>query len=212
MDTFKMFKSIIKKTKSTFLEFKKTAYHHYGASPVSYLKFMYYSVFRLNTFIVYENNLQRELPDHNLDYEFNVIKPDVNQLEKIRNGKDLPREFYYDRIHGVKKCFVAYSNEKLAYIHWVYSRGDYSRFLRIGDGVVELNYNTTLPEFRGRRLSAKMMGFICHELKKEGVKKVIGIIHEDNIASIKCIKQAGFREVRRIKALGPFNRKYRFDN
>jgi RimJ/RimL family protein N-acetyltransferase len=205
-----MFKSTTKKAKGTLIELRKTAYHHYGESPISFIKFIYYSIFRLNTFIIYENNLREKQPAHNLDDDFKVIIPDAAQLNKIRNGKDLPREFYYDKIHGVKNCYVAFCNNKLAYIHWIYRKGDYSRFLKLGDGVVELNYNTTLPEFRGRRLSAKMMGFICHELKKEGIKKVIGIIHEDNIASIKCIKLAGFKEVRRIKALGPFNRKYRY--
>jgi RimJ/RimL family protein N-acetyltransferase len=89
----------------------------------------------------------------------------------------------------------------------VFFKGDYSRFLILRDGIAELNYNTTMPEFRGIWLSAKMMAYISKDLQEEGYKKVMGVIHEFNIPSIKCIKRAGFVEVERIRALGPFNRR-----
>ncbi len=197
----------LKKLLSTTSNFKKTAYHHYGRSPLSLLKFMYYSGIRINTFIVYENDLTKELRDHNLDTDFRIVKPTMEELEKIRTGMDLPREFYYDRIYNAKTCYLALKDDKVAYIHWVLFRGDYSRFLILRDGIAELNYNTTMPEFRGIWLSAKMMAYISKDLQEEGYKKVMGVIHEFNIPSIKCIKRAGFVEVERIRALGPFNRR-----
>jgi RimJ/RimL family protein N-acetyltransferase len=162
---------------------------------------------RINTFIIYKNDLTKKLPPDNLDPEFEVIKPTLEELDKLRLGKTLPREFYYDKIYNVETCYLAFSRSELAYIHWVFFKGDYSRFLILSDGVAELNYNTTLPKFRGRRLSAKMMAYISKDLQDSGYKKVMGIIHEHNIASIKCIEQAGFKEVRRIKALGSFHKK-----
>ena len=197
----------LKKLKLTIKDFRKTAYHHYGNSPLSYFKFLYYSGLRINTFFVYENDLTRELPPHNLDPEFEVIKPSLEELDKIRSGKGLPREFYYDELLNVRTCYLAFCNGQLAYIHWLFFKGDYSRFLILSDGVAELNYNTTLPGFQGRRLSAKMMAYISKDLQNSGYTKVMGIIHEENIPSIKCILQAGFKETGHFKALGPLHRR-----
>ena len=199
--------SNLKKFRVTLNNFKKTAYHHYGDSPLSYFKFIYYSGLRINTFIVYENDLARELPPHDLDSEFEVIKPSLEELRNIRIGKNLPREFYYDQLLNASTCYLAFCEGELAYIHWLFFKGDHSRFLILSDGVAELNYNTTLPGFKGRRLSAKMMAYISKDLQNSGYSKVMGIIHERNIASIKCILLAGFRETGRIKALGPLHRK-----
>ncbi len=147
------------------------------------------------------------MPDHNIDSDFRVIKPTLDELEIIREGRNLSREFYYDKILNAMTCYIAFHGDEIAYIHWVFFKGDYSRFLVLRDGVAELNYNTTLPEFRGRWLSAKMMAYISKDLQEAKYKKVMGVIHEFNYPSIKCIKRAGFVEVSRIKTLGPLHKK-----
>jgi len=120
---------------------------------------------------------------------------------------DLPREFYYDRIYNAKTCYLAFKDDKVAYIHWVLFKGDYSRFLNLSDGVSELNYNTTLPEFRGHSLATKMMAYISKDLKQIGYKKLMGVVHEFNYPQNKSMIKAGFNELTRIRALGPFNRR-----
>ena len=147
------------------------------------------------------------LRNHNIDPDFRVVKPTIEELDKIRTGKDLPREFYYDKIYNAKTCYLALKDDQIAYIHWVLFRGDYSRFLNLSDGVAELNYNTTLPEFRGHSLAAKVMAYISKDLQRIGYKKLMGVVHEFNYPQNKCMLKAGFEEVTRIKALGPFNRK-----
>lgn len=191
----------------TIKEFKNTAYHHYGKTPFSLIKFIYYSGFRINTFIVYENDLTKKLSEHNLDANFKIVKPTIKELELIREGIILPREFYYDKIYNAKTCYLAFRGDKVAYIHWVLSKGDYSRFLNISTGVAELNYNTTLPEFRGYSLAAKVMAYISLDLQSSGCRKLMGVVHEFNYPQNKCMLKAGFREVARIKAIGPFNKK-----
>lgn len=191
----------------TVNNFKDVAYHHYGSHPLSLIKFIYYSLFRINTFIVFECDLNRPLPPIEYDEQFKVLKPTIEELDNVRNGKDLPREFYYDKFHGVKTCYLALYQNEIAYIHWVYFKGDYSRFLRLREGVAEINYLTTLPKFRGTKLSSRMLVFTANDFQKLGYKKILIVVHQNTVALIKNIKQAEFREVRRLKVLGPFHRK-----
>jgi len=198
---------MVRKLIITAKELKKTAYHHYGNNFLSLFKFVYYSILRINRFNIYENKFSQDEVLIKLDPEYKIVVPSLSELNKIREGEKLPREFYYDRIHKLKKCYLAFKGKELAYIHWVQFKGDHSRFLVLGDNVAELNYNTTLPSHRGKYLSAKMMSYISKDLKKHGIKKVMGVIHEKNLASIKTIEKAGFSRVGVIKALGPFNKK-----
>jgi len=97
----------------TLKNIKKTAYHHYGKSWLSLPKFLYYSVFHINTFVLLVAELDKELPPYPLEPEFRVIKPSLEELDQLREGKDLSREFYYDRIHGVKTCYLILNNKNL---------------------------------------------------------------------------------------------------
>ena len=195
------------KIKKTLTEIKKTSYHHYGPHPSSVFKFLYYSLFRINRFILFEKNLAEEIPDISPEPEFQVIIPTMVELDALRGRQELPREFFYDQIHNVKTCFLALHQGEIAYIHWVYFRGDYSRFLNIGEGSAEINYATTLPKFRGRNLSGKMFALSTRYLKKRGLKRVYMLCHEENPPIIKSFKKAGYQEIRRITSIGPFNRR-----
>ena len=198
----------LKKVFFTLKELKKTADHHYGKNIGSLPKFIYYSFFKINTFVVVGMDLNKELPKYPLDPEFKVIKPTIEELNKLREGKDLPREFYYDQIHGVKTCYIAIAGDEIAYIHWIYLKGDYNRFLKLKSEVAELNYNTTLPKFRGKRLQTKMLCHILEDLKKNGFRLAIGVVHSNNPPALKGAFRAGFVEKGKIKTFGPFNKKY----
>ncbi len=142
-----------------------------------------------------------------IDPEYTLLIPTMEQLRKIRTGKELPREFYYNDIHRVETCFLLMAGDDIAYIHWVYKKGDYSRFIKFKDGTAEINYATTLPKHRGRKLSAKMFSFTSKFLKNLGFKKVIVVCNENNPAVIKTFLMAGFKEVARITAYGLLNKR-----
>ena len=205
------FNRIIHITKKIFFfmrSLKETVNHQYGTSLIDYLRFFYCSFLRINNFIVFENDLSQEISKLEIDSDFQIIKPTLEQLEQFRKGKKLPREFYCDKMYNAKNCYLVLHGTELAYIHWIFFNGDRSRFLRLEDNkTAELNYNTTLFKFRGRRLSAKVMSYISKDLQQSGYNKVVGVIHEDNIPSIKCIKISGFREINKIKTIGRFHRK-----
>lgn len=193
----------------TLKEFKKTAYHHYGNRFSSIFKFIYYSLFKINTFVVVAFYLDKQIPEYPLDSDFVVLKPTLVELENYRKNLELPREFYYDKIHGIKTCYLAFCDGELAYIHWIYLKGDYNRFLNLSNNVGELNYNTTLRKFRRRGLMGKMLVYILKDLKDQGFKKAVGVINAENAPALKGSFNVGFEEARRIKTFGPFNRKYK---
>jgi len=197
-----------KKLIRTLRNYRKTAYHHFGNTPTSIVKFSYYSLFKRNLFIVFGISLDKAIPDCPLDPDFTVIKPTLEELRKLREGKELPREFSYDEFHGVRRCYVALCDGDLAYIHWVYVKGDYNRFLRLSEGVAELNYNTFLPKYRGKGLAAKMQVYILKDLQKEGFRMVVGVVHSENPPALKTALKVGFQEIGRIRTIGPFSRRF----
>jgi hypothetical protein len=198
----------IRKILLTLKELKKTAYHHYGDSISSIPKFFYYSFFKVNTFVVVGFDLKGEIPVYPLDPGFIVLKPTIEELKNYRSGKNLPREFYYDQIHGIKTCYLVLYGNEIAYIHWIYLKGDYNRFLKLSDGTAELNYNTTLPKFRGRGLMGRVMVCILSDLKKQGYTKAIGVVNAENPPALKSTIKAGFVELGRLKTFGPINKKF----
>lgn len=186
---------------------KKTAYHHYGRSPFSFIRLIYYSLFRVNTFLVFESDLRRELPEIGFDTKIRLISPSLEELDRLRQGKDLPIEFFCDQIHNAKTCCIGLSGGEIACVHWVYSKGEYSRFVILGQDVCEINHFAILPRFRGRKWSMMMLEYSFKSLQKLGYKKVAVVVHENNIAFIKNIKRLDFKETKRIRTIGPFNRK-----
>jgi hypothetical protein len=200
---------MINKLYFTITNIRKTAYQHYGPSPFSLLKFIYYGLFRVNMFILFENDLKNEIPAYKIDNKFTLLMPSIIELDEMRKGKDLPREFYYDKIHNVKKCFVVTCDGEMAYIHWVYFKGDHNRFLKLEDFSAELNYAYTQERFKGQGLYKYTIAYSTQYLKSVGYKKVIGICHIENYPVIKTLTNIGFREKKRFIAIGPFNGKYR---
>ena len=168
----------------------------------------YYSLFWINTFVLYERELDDSVLPVRLNPEFRVIKPTIKELQAIREGRDSPREFYYDRFHGVGNCYVVLCGDEPAYIHWVYIKGDPNRFLRLGRDVAEFNYSTTLPKFRGRKLMVNVTLYMMNDLKQLGIRKVVAVINALNPPALRSCESAGFRKVRTIRTLGYLNRKY----
>jgi RimJ/RimL family protein N-acetyltransferase len=169
---------------------------------------IYHSALRINTFVLFERKLDDVLSPVCLSSEYTVVKPSTEELEAMRARKELPREFYCDRFHGVKNCYVVMHGPEPAYIHWIYVKGDANRFLRLGDRVAEVNYITTLPQFRGKKLMARMMVLTMNDLKGIGYKKLVSVVNSYNPPAMKSMRAAGFKEVRTIRALGFLNRKY----
>ena len=91
--------------------------------------------------------------------------------------------------------FVALVKGKIAAIDWVVYPGEYSRFLNIKEGDVELNYNTVLPRYQGKGISGKLKAYIIMDCIKEKHKRMFCVVNVDNIPQYKLLIRLGFEPV-----------------
>jgi len=152
------------------------------------------------TFVLYGRPTGPDVAGLEPDPDCVIREGSLDELERIREATPgLPREFYVDRTHGGRHFFIAYVNGKAAHIHWIFARGDYSRFFRIDSpATVEVNYISTVPGFEGRRLQAKVLNFACRELHRAGYQRIVSAVSIGNVPSIKGMERAGLREIRRV--------------
>src|ERR1039457_875573 len=184
---------------------KSTVESLYGKGWFSYVKYLYYGLFRINTFIVYELTLDRVFVEIPLGDDVKILRPTTEELDVIRGVRVLPKAFHIDKTDGIKCCYLLTKNGEPVYVHWISYHGDTSRFVRIGKKTARITYIFTLPEFRGEGYYYKMIPLTANELRSQGIKRLFPVIHDGNVAAIKSVTKAGFKELARIKALGPFN-------
>lgn len=183
----------------------KTIHGQYGTGPLAFFRAFYYSFVSLNTFIVFEFDLQAELPQYKSIHDYKFVSLSLEDLKFLREKKSYPREFYMDSIVGLKCNQVLLKNNQLVYIHWLRFPGDVGRFTRLKSGTVEITHLFTLPSERGRGLAWVAVAATVAMLKEQGYEKLIAIVHKGNIASIKTFEAVRFKPVMYLKALGQFN-------
>lgn len=184
---------------------KSTVESLYGKGWFSYVKYLYYGL-KVNTFVVYELPLDREFAEKPIGEDVILLKPSTEELDRIREGRTLPKAFHIDKTDGIKCCYLLIRNGEPAYIHWISYHGDKSRFVKLGKKTTRITYIFTMPEHRGEGYYFKMIPATANELRKQGIEKLVTVIHDGNISAIKSVTKAGFKEYARIKALGPFNK------
>ncbi|SDB58073.1 Acetyltransferase (GNAT) domain-containing protein [Desulfonatronum thiosulfatophilum] len=190
--------------------FRQSAYTRYGAGFPGICKFLYYSLFRVNTFIVFSCG-RGETSKPDMPVELRIVRGDHHQLGLVRGRYALPGEFYCDLSHNVHDYFMGLWNEFPAYVHWIFPPGKASRFLELGPGCAEVNYMLTLPDYRGRHLCSLILACTIHELMAENVQRIYCVVHDANIASIKAVQRSGFQEMQRVRSIGPFNFRIKVD-
>ena len=183
----------------------RTIHGQYGTGPLAFAKAFYYSFFNLNTFIVFEFDLRSETLQFKSTYDYQFTSLSLEDLRSLRDQKTYPREFYMDRIGGLKSNQVLLINGQLVYIHWLRFPGDVGRFTRLKAGTVEVTHLFTLPSERGKGLAEVAVAATMSMLKAQGFNKMIAIVHKGNIATIKTFEAVRFKPVQYLKALGQFN-------
>lgn len=132
----------------------------------------------------------------------------LEALQDLRRGRDdLPFEFYCDEVFGFREPYLAFYEDELAAIHWLVRRGEPSRFLTLGEGDAELNYNTVLPRFRGKRIAQALMTHLIRASHARGDARLFGVVHVSNIPQWKQMIDLGFEPVDVVVHFGPFRPK-----
>jgi len=200
-----MYKVLFKRFAATINHLTKSIEAQYGSLFPGILQFIYYGFLRRNRFIVFVHDLETQCNVRIAVQNLVISNPSEKELDDIRNNIELPREFFCDQTYGASKCYLALIDNRPAYIHWVFDCRHSSRFLRIQNGDVEVNYMLTLPDYRRQGLCVNVLNQTVNNMKAEGKNRVFCVVHDRNIASIKAVKKAGFREYTQVTTIGPFN-------
>ncbi|MDZ7697270.1 MAG: hypothetical protein U5R49_10220 [Deltaproteobacteria bacterium] len=171
---------------------------------VNTLKWIYYGYFKANNFIVFYKNLTQPSPAGSTNTYVKCIRASLDTLRAIR-GKEketLPVEFYADTVHHLSTPYLAFLDDNVAAIHWLVYPGEESRFLTLLEGDVEINYNTVLKEYRGRRIAESLMCFMINACQEEGQKRMFGVVHVSNIPQYKPMLRLGFEPVEVLTHFG----------
>jgi len=181
----------------------------YGTGVQKYVKFLYYSIFRINTFVVMfaDKNSLEGYADMFPELDWKEIS--LKSLDSYRQGKQLPREYYVDEMGWSRRCFGVWEDGTPCHIHWVHQGEDHSRFLKLGDADAEINHIVTMPGQRGKGLCAKAIRLTLRQLFDEGVERVYSVVHSENVASCRALAKAGMRPLMTLHSVGPFNFKTR---
>jgi GNAT superfamily N-acetyltransferase len=158
---------------------------------------------RVNNFLVFHIDLRKPFSPTPVPETLELKCSSVEELKRLRSGRDdLPVEFYCDETHGFTKPFLAFSGGEMAAIHWLVMPGQRSRFLDMKPGDVELNYNTVLPPFRGKRIAQILMSYLVSWSASQGHQHMFGVVHAANIPQFKQMLDMGFRPVEVVSHFG----------
>lgn len=151
---------------------------------------------KVNNFILFFRDLSVPVKLSALRTDVEIKELSAEEMKSLRTKfKNLPFEFYCDESQGFKHCYVAFIGGHPAAIHWLVRPEETSRFLNLGEGDVELNYNVVLPQYRGQRLAEYLMAFIIDDAFKKNFKRIFGVVHVSNIPQYKPMLRLGFNPV-----------------
>ncbi len=167
----------------------------------SIFKVLYYNIFKINRFAIFEFDLSQEIPAPFLDFNKYTMKiMDYEELKKITmDKKNLPREFEMHEIDGVRYCVVIMANKDFGHISWIYLKGDKNRWFNLKEDEAHVNYSFTFPGFRGAAFFPNALLECAKWLKDQKFRRIIMDVHEETIFMIKSMQK--IKEVKRIGTL-----------
>jgi GNAT superfamily N-acetyltransferase len=124
----------------------------------------------------------------------------LDEVRALRaDGTGRPVDYHCDELFGMRLPFVAEVAGAHAAICWLVERGQYSRFLDLEDGDVEINYLAVDAAFQGRRLGFHLMAYQIAWAGQNGYRRVLTVPNVENIASLKPMFDLGFRPIEALR-------------
>jgi ribosomal protein S18 acetylase RimI-like enzyme len=126
---------------------------------------------------------------------------DVQQAEDYNDGWFAKKEAL-SRLQNGHRLFVFKEKETTIYFLWAETKKVTLNWLAmdlsIPEDMLYISGAFTLPEFRNRGIASKLKKEIFHFLKKEGIKKLIGVVIPSNTTALLIDKKLGFKEYQTI--------------
>ena len=160
----------------------------------------WFRIRRVHKFFVYRMDLAERVPDFPPPLGYSLREVPLGDLPKIREGREnLPSEFYRDQVTRENRCFGAFLGEDPAFFTWISAEGIQPEFVPLRPGDVEQDFSYCRETHRGKKLLNVTTTFVAKQLQREGKNALWTHVHEDNVASIKGVLQAGFKQVGVVK-------------
>jgi hypothetical protein len=105
----------------------------------------------------------------------------------------LHEDFYVDELYGVKHFYLAFWDNKLAHISWVFSSRDRTPLISLKPNQVEIRHVRTLEQYRGHRIFTYALSIIVEELRSQGVDEIYSHVLDRNWPSHRAFIDSGFR-------------------
>ena len=125
----------------------------------------------------------------------------VRDSDMSRILKERPRRYSVLRAN-IPTCYIAESPDgQLCYMQWLIAPAEQMRFRRyfsgelknLRDDEVLLEFAYTFEKFRGQGVMAAAMAKIAEQNISQGARWALTSVRDDNLASLKGCKNAGFR-------------------
>ena len=152
---------------------------------------LYNNLFRINTFLIFEFDLQSEFESPSLSSEYEIKVLHHKELERFlpKNRNNLPREFSMDKIHGVEHCVVVLKDDQIAHISWLYMKGNPNRWFSLANDEASISYSYTFPEFRGKSLFPNVILASAKWLKDQNFKRILEAPNKNTIFTLNSFKK-----------------------
>lgn len=158
------------------------------------------SLFRVNVFQVFYLDLEAPFSPPEVPPDIVVRPATLAEVQALRaDGTGRPVDYHCDELFGLTLPFVAEVGGAHAAICWLVTHGQYSRFLDLADGDLEINYLAVGSAFQGRRLGYLLMGHQIAWAKARGYRRMLTVPNVENIASLKPMLDLGFRPIEALR-------------
>ena len=132
------------------------------------------------------------------------------KTESMESAHELiQRKWFYES--GFHNCYIARTVDtgELCHIQWlvssekddVVSRGFGRRLPRLRMDEILVENAFTFEECRGNRIMSSVMVELSQLARRDGFRRMIAYVHQDNEASLKGCEMAGFRKFEEIREL-----------
>lgn len=177
---------MLKKIKSLLSCIRTSVHTTYGSGLTSYLNWLHHNIFAVNTFYIIKANTEGYNPDIE---DVNLTQWNIEKLSDYRADKELPKQFYMDKLLDLREAWVVLENDEVIYILWKIPPNK-SRFLLFENDEIEVGYSLTMPQHRRKGLHRKCHARFIKEMGKQGYKYVYGAVHDGNTNSMRSLTPA----------------------